>query len=57
MISKKFPDSSKKHCNLPRRHDAVEALILLSWKKSKNEIPNWLSKELKVLNKYQKLNS
>ena len=33
-------------CEIPRRHQAIQALILLSWKKSKKDRPSWLIKEV-----------
>ena len=33
-------------CTLPRRKEAIEALVLLAWKKGKKERPSWLIKEV-----------
>ena len=38
-------------CTLPRKPEAIKALLALAWKKSKKERPNWLIKE--VSNYYQ----
>jgi len=33
-------------CRLPRRKEAIEALLLLAWRKGKKERPSWLIKEI-----------
>ncbi len=35
-----------KACQLPRKHEAIEALLMLAWKKGKNERPEWLIQEI-----------
>ena len=35
-----------KTCEIPRRHEAIEALLMLAWKKSKQERPKWLIQEI-----------
>jgi len=33
-------------CQFPRKHEAIQALLGLAWKKGKKERPEWLVKEL-----------
>ncbi len=33
-------------CLLPRKQEALEALLVLAWRKGKKERPNWIEKEL-----------
>jgi len=35
-----------KTCNVNRKKEAIEALILLAWKKEKKDRPPWLIKEI-----------
>ncbi len=35
-----------KFCTLPRKPEAIKALLVLAWKKSKKDRPNWLIKEV-----------
>ncbi len=46
MSSLKFPISKGDSCDLPRRKEAIEAILTLAWKKNKSERPIWLSQEL-----------
>ena len=38
--------NAKKSCQLPRKSQAIEALLLLSWKIAKKDRPNWLANDL-----------
>ena len=40
-------DPKKLTCKIPRKKEAVKALLGLAWRKTKKERPNWLVKELK----------
>ena len=33
-------------CAIPRKPEAIKALLLLAWRKSKNDRPSWLIKEV-----------
>ena len=33
-------------CTIPRKHTAIEALLLLAWKKEKKQRPRWLIEDL-----------
>ncbi len=33
-------------CSIPRKDQAIEALLALAWKKGKKESPPWLIKEV-----------
>ena len=35
-----------KTCAIPRRHEAIEALLALTWRKSKQDRPTWLIQEV-----------
>ena len=35
-----------KACQIPRKQEAIEALLMLAWKKEKKDRPYWLIKEL-----------
>tara|TARA_Y100001968_G_C19353158_1_gene715789 strand:- start:690 stop:836 length:147 start_codon:yes stop_codon:yes gene_type:complete len=45
---KLLPKQNKLLCNLPRREQAIEALLSLAWKKEKKKRPTWLVKELSI---------
>ena len=49
MKLKPIRKQQTKSCKIPRKHEAIEALLLLSWRKGKKERPNWLVKEIKVI--------
>ncbi len=36
-----------KSCALPRKQEAIEALLGLAWRKEKSKRPNWLIQEIK----------
>ncbi len=38
--------NKKRVCTIPRKHEAIEALLVLAWRKSKNERPIWLINEI-----------
>ena len=35
-------------CKLPRKHEAVEALLSLIWKKQKKDRPAWIVDQVKI---------
>ncbi len=39
--------NNEKSCKLPRRKEAIEAIMVLAWLKAKKDRPSWLLKELK----------
>ena len=39
--------NSPQSCHIPRKRRAIEALLLLAWKKGKKERPGWLIEEVK----------
>ena len=47
-MKKKVPSSIQKalHCDLPRKQEAIEALLSLAWKKERKFRPDWLLDEL-----------
>ncbi len=38
--------ASPKSCDVKRKREAIEALLLLAWKKKRKDRPNWLIKEI-----------
>ncbi len=46
MDPKIFKHKHLKACQIPRKKAAIEALLLIAWKKSRKERPNWLIKEV-----------
>ena len=46
MKIKKIDDQIPQFCEIPRRHESIEALFQLAWRKQKKDWPNWLKKEL-----------
>ena len=41
--------NKKLTCQIPRRNDALAALLCLAWKKPKKERPKWIVNELKSI--------
>ena len=46
MKLKPAEQADGKFCTLPRKPEAIKALLVLAWKKSKKERPKWLIKEV-----------
>ncbi|WP_320674177.1 hypothetical protein [Prochlorococcus sp. MIT 1341] len=46
MTSQKIPRQNSLSCDLPRKQQAIEALLGLAWRKEKKKRPEWLMKEL-----------
>ena len=46
MKIKSTKQADGKFCTLPRKPEAIKALLVLAWKKSKKERPNWLISEV-----------
>ncbi len=46
MKLRKRKQYQKKSCDLPRKHEAIEALLLLAWRKGRKERPKWLIQEI-----------
>tara|TARA_B100000700_G_C14265617_1_gene499123 strand:- start:174 stop:320 length:147 start_codon:yes stop_codon:yes gene_type:complete len=40
---------SRLTCQIPRKKEAIAALLSLSWKKSKKNCPQWVLEELKSI--------
>ncbi len=40
------PSGNRLVCDIPRKQQAIEALLGLAWKKGKKERPKWLLEEL-----------
>ena len=41
--------NKKLTCQIPRKKEALEALLCLAWKKPKKERPKWIVNELKSI--------
>ena len=39
-------DKKENACSLPRKQQAIEALLTLAWRKEKKDRPTWLIQEL-----------
>ena len=46
MKLKSVKKSNGKFCAIPRKPEAIKALLVLAWRKSKKDRPNWLIKEV-----------
>ncbi len=46
MKSKPVKQNDRIACSIPRKQKAIEALLLLAWKKEKKERPRWLIEDL-----------
>jgi len=46
MKIKSAKQADGKFCTLPRKPEAIKALLVLAWKKSKKERPSWLIREV-----------